>query len=54
MPADKPPTQNDATEKTEGSERLPYAPPRLRRLGSVRALTLGMSNNATEGGMRNM
>jgi hypothetical protein len=54
MPADTPSTQNDPTEKPEGKERLPYAPPTLRRLGSVRALTLGMSNNATEGGMRAM
>jgi hypothetical protein len=35
-------------------ERLPYSPPKLRRLGSVRELTLGQSNKAGEGGMRPM
>ncbi len=34
--------------------RRPYVAPELRRLGSVRELTLGTSNKALEGGQRNM
>jgi len=37
-----------------GSRPAPYAAPKLRHLGSVRDLTLGTSNQATEFGMMNM
>jgi len=45
-----------ASVTTDGAavERRPYVAPRLRHLGSVRDLTLGASNMAGEGGMRNM
>lgn len=38
----------------QDAPRRPYVAPKLRHLGSVRDLTLGTSNKAGEGGMRNM
>jgi hypothetical protein len=39
----------DAPKKTRDA-KLPYTPPKLRRLGSVRELTFGSSGRRTDAG----
>jgi hypothetical protein len=47
-------TLRASPEPESAVKRLPYIPPRLRHLGSVRELTLGNSNKFGEGQMMNM
>lgn len=42
---------SDAGASTSSGARLPYVTPQLRRLGSVRELTLGTTGGASEFGM---
>jgi len=44
-----PSPEDSSTEQSAVPSRLPYAPPKLRRLGSVRELTLGSKNGPTDG-----
>jgi hypothetical protein len=51
---DRPQLEQKVANEPEARERKPYRAPQLRRLGSVRDLTLGSKNGKSEGGGQKM
>ena len=51
MKSNEPKSETQAVETTTESPRRPYHKPQLRRLGSVRDLTLGSKGTVGDGGV---